>query len=96
MFLPGKKTLKKRMTEGEILFGTFYKFNNPHLTEMLGHAGFDFIIVDGEHSTFSYSEMQDTVRIANGVGMDAVIRVPSGLPEHILHALSGRGHVPRL
>jgi 4-hydroxy-2-oxoheptanedioate aldolase len=74
------------MEDGEILFGTFYKFNNAHLTEMLGLAGFDFIIVDGEHSTFSYSEMQDTVRIANGVGMDAVIRVPSGLPEHVLHA----------
>ncbi len=86
MLLPGKKTLKRRMKEGEILFGTFYKFNNAHLTEMLGLAGFDFIIVDGEHATFSYSEMQDTVRVANGVGMDAVIRVSSGLAEHILHA----------
>ena len=46
----------------------------------------DFIIVDGEHSTYSYSEMQDTVRVANGVGMSAVVRVPSGLPEHVLHA----------
>jgi len=86
MRLPGKATLKKRMEDGEVLFGTFYKFNNAHLTEMLGLAGFDFIIVDGEHSTFSYSEMQDTVRIANGVGMHAVIRVPSGLAEHVLHA----------
>jgi len=86
MLLPGKKTLKRRLTEGEILFGTFYKFNNAHLTEMLGLAGFDFIIVDGEHATFSYSEMQDTVRVANGVGMDAVLRVPSALPEHVLHA----------
>jgi 4-hydroxy-2-oxoheptanedioate aldolase len=86
MIIPGKKTLKRRMTEGEVLFGTFYKFNNAHLTEMLGLAGFDFIIVDGEHSTYSYNEMLDTVRAANGVGMDAVVRVPSGLPEHVLHA----------
>jgi 4-hydroxy-2-oxoheptanedioate aldolase len=86
MILPGKESLKKRLDKGEILFGTFYKFNNAHLTEMLGLSGFDFIIVDAEHSTFSYSEMQDTVRVANGVGMSAVIRVPSGLEEHILHA----------
>jgi len=86
MILEGKKSLKKRLDEGEILFGTFYKFNNAHLTEMLGLAGFDFIIVDAEHSTFSYSEMQDTVRAANGVGMNAVIRIPSGLDEHVLHA----------
>ena len=44
MLLPGKKTLKKRLLEGEVLFGTFYKFNNAHLTEMLGLAGFDFIV----------------------------------------------------
>ena len=86
MIIPGKKTLKKRMDEGEIVFGTFFKFNNAHLTEMLGYAGFDFIIIDGEHSNYSYSEMQDTVRAANGVGMSAVVRVPSGLPEHVLHA----------
>lgn len=86
MKLEGKISLKKRLDAGEVVFGTFYKFNNPQLTEMLGYAGFDFIIVDGEHSTYSYSEMQDTVRIANGVGMNAVIRVPSGLPEHVLHA----------
>jgi 4-hydroxy-2-oxoheptanedioate aldolase len=86
MIINGKESLKKRLDKGEVLFGTFYKFNNAHLTEMLGLAGFDFIIVDGEHSTFSYSEMQDTVRVANGVGMSAVVRVPSGLEEHILHA----------
>lgn len=86
MQLIGQKSLKARMDEGEILFGTFYKFNNPQMTEMLGFAGFDFLLLDGEHSTYSYSEMQDTVRTANGVGMQAVVRVPSGLPEHVLHA----------
>lgn len=86
MKLEDKISLKKRLDAGEVVFGTFYKFNNPQLTEMLGYAGFDFIIVDGEHSTYSYSEMQDMTRIANGVGMHAVIRVPSGLPEHVLHA----------
>ena len=86
MQIPGKKSLKARLDNGEILFGTFYKFNNAHLTEMLGLAGFDFIIIDGEHATYSYSEMQDTVRVANGVGMDAVVRVPGSAEEHILHA----------
>lgn len=86
MQLTGQKSMKARMDENEVLFGTFYKFNNPNMTEMLGLAGFDFLLIDGEHSTYSYKEMQDTVRTANGVGMNAVIRVPSGLPEHILHA----------
>lgn len=86
MQLIGQKSLKRRMDEGEILFGTFYKFNNPQMTEMLGLAGFDFLLLDAEHSTYSYSEMQDAIRIANGVGMNAVVRIPSSLPEHVLHA----------
>lgn len=47
MILKNKKTLKRRLADGEILFGTFFKFNAPQLAEMLGYAGMDFIIVDG-------------------------------------------------
>lgn len=86
MRMPGRKTMKQRLLEGEVLFGTFYKFNCPPVVEMLGMVGLDFIIIDGEHSDYSYRDMQDMCRVANGVGMNAVIRVPSSAPEYILHA----------
>ena len=86
MWLDGQKTLKQRLHDGKILFGTFFKSSDPCLAEMLGFAGLDFIIIDAEHSVYSYGEMQHIVRIANGTGMNAVVRTPSGLPEHILHA----------
>ncbi len=81
-----KKSLKQRLTDGETVFGTFFKFNAPQLAEMLGYAGFDFIIVDGEHGDCSYSEMQNIVRAADSVGMSAVVRVPNALDQNILHA----------
>lgn len=86
MILKNKKTLKRRLADGEILFGTFFKFNAPQLAEMLGYAGMDFIIVDGEHGDCSYSEMANVVRAANSVGMDAIVRVPNALDQNILHA----------
>ena len=86
MILKNKKTLKQRLADGEILFGTFFKFNAPQLAEMLGYAGMDFIIVDGEHGDCSYSEMANVVRAANSVGMDAIVRVPNALDQNILHA----------
>lgn len=86
MRLRGQKTLKQRLNEGEIVFGTFYKFNCPQLVEMLALAGMDFIIVDGEHADYSYADMQNMVRVANGAGMNAVVRVPHAAEEHILHA----------
>lgn len=86
MIQENKKSLKKRLQNGEIVFGTFFKFNAPQLAEMLGCAGMDFIIVDGEHGDCSYSEMQNIVRAANCVGMSAVVRVPNALDQNILHA----------
>lgn len=86
MRIPGCKTMKQRLQEGEVLFGTFYKFNCAPVVEMLGMVGMDFIIIDAEHGDYSYRDMQDMCRVANGVGMNAVIRVPSSSAEHILHA----------
>ena len=80
------KAMKQRLLDGELLFGTFFKFNVPQLAEMLGYAGMDFIIVDGEHGDCSYSEMQNIVRAANWAGMDAIIRVPNASEQNILHA----------
>lgn len=86
MRIPGKKTMKQRLQEGEVLFGTFYKFNCAPVVEMLGLVGLDFIIIDAEHGSYSYRDMEDMCRAANGVGMGAVIRVPNSSAEHILHA----------
>lgn len=86
MIFESTKSLKQRLADGEVLFGTFFKFNTPQLAEMLGYAGMDFIIVDGEHGDCSYGEMQNVVRAANSVGMSAVVRVPNALDQNIFHA----------
>ncbi len=86
MKIPGQKTMKQRFGEGEVLFGTFYKFNCEPIVEMLGMAGMDFIIIDAEHAAYSYWDMENMCRAANGVGMNAVIRVPNSSAEYILHA----------
>lgn len=63
-----------------------FKVSSPQLVEMLGYAGMDFIIVEGEHGACSYGEMKNIVRAGNGVGMSAVVRVPNALDQNILHA----------
>jgi len=79
--------IKQKLRNGQVVFGTFFKLNCASLVEMIGYAGFDFIIVDNEHSNFSYSEMENLIRAADGVKLDAIIRTPSAAEEHIAHAL---------
>lgn len=82
-----RSDFKQKLSKGEVVFGTFFKLNSPSLVEMLGYAGFDFIIIDNEHSNFSYSEIENLIRSADCVNMHSIVRVPSGTEENIAHAL---------
>jgi 4-hydroxy-2-oxoheptanedioate aldolase len=79
--------LKEKLANGQVVFGTFFKINSPSIVEMLGYAGFDFIIIDNEHSNFSFGEIENIIRAGDGVKLHTIIRIPSGAEEHILHAL---------
>lgn len=80
-------SVKDRLKNHETIFGTFYKLNSPIATEMLGWAGFDFIVVDCEHSPIGYESTENIIRTAENVGLSAIVRVPSASEEHIFHAL---------
>lgn len=79
--------LKKRLKNGEVVFGTFVKFPSPQMVELLGYAGLDFVILDMEHSLISFTEAENLMRAAAASGMDVIVRVPSAQEEHVLHAL---------
>ncbi|MDX9872313.1 MAG: aldolase/citrate lyase family protein [Clostridia bacterium] len=82
-----KADLKQKLKDGQVVCGTFFKLSCPALVEMIGYAGFDFIIVDNEHANFGYSEMENLIRAADGVNLHTIIRIPNGAEEHIAHAL---------
>ncbi len=41
--------IKQAFAEGRAALGMFVMVPSPALVEMLGHAGFDFVILDTEH-----------------------------------------------
>ncbi|MGN6377590.1 MAG: HpcH/HpaI aldolase family protein [Gaiellales bacterium] len=69
--------LRERLLGGETLIGTFLKLPGPDAAEVLAGAGFDFVIVDREHSQLSDSEARATLRALRGLGMPALVRVPT-------------------
>lgn len=85
--MTAEKTLKERLKAGETVFGTFYKLNAPIALEMIGWAGFDFVVADCEHSPIGYESVENIIRTAENVGLAPIVRVPSASEEHIFHAL---------
>lgn len=81
------KTFKRRMRDGERLYGFFVGTPAPATVEMVGFAGYDFVVIDQEHGPASTETLEHLCRAADVAGIAAIIRVPSGTTADILHAL---------
>lgn len=79
--------VREKLDRGETVFGTFFKFGSAGLVELFGLAGFDFLIVDGEHSTFGHDSVEDMIRACELAGMSSIIRTQDATEASILHAL---------
>ena len=67
---------KKRMENGESLYGIFCSIASPIHVEQLGLAGYDFIIIDLEHTLFSSSQVESMILAARAMQLDVLVRVP--------------------
>lgn len=70
-----KNTLKDRIKNGEHVLGGFVGIYSPNLVEMIGYAGFDYIVIDDEHVAFNYTELENLIRTADSVNMVPFVRV---------------------
>jgi len=52
------------------------KSRDPAMVEIVGLAGFDFAILDMEHSALSIESVEDLIRMAEVRGIDSIVRVP--------------------
>lgn len=64
-----------KLSAGERAFGTFIFSPDPAVTELVGHAGFDFAVIDMEHATTDIGRLPDHGRAAAASGMSWWARV---------------------
>jgi 4-hydroxy-2-oxoheptanedioate aldolase len=69
------------------VFGPFSKIADPAVIEVLGHAGFDFVILDMEHGPNSPETLQNLIRAAEIAGIAPIVRVPEDDPGMISKVL---------
>ena len=79
-------TLKKKLKEGEVCFGTFIRLG-PAAVEILGHAGWDFVVIDMEHGVFDFTNVEHMVRAARCAGITSLVRVPEPNPSYIMRVV---------
>ena len=79
--------LKRALAEGKTVFGLLNSIPSPLVVEMIGYAGFDFVVLDMEHVCLNPETLENMVRAAECAGITPLVRVPSAAPDVILRAL---------
>lgn len=64
---------------GRGLLGTWVKIPSFETVELLAHAGFDFVVIDMEHSPLALDRVCELVFAAQRMGMAALVRLPDQL-----------------
>lgn len=64
-----------RLVAGEGLVGTWSQIASADALEVLGGAGFDFTVIDTEHTAFGLERAQDLLRAADACGLPAMVRI---------------------
>lgn len=72
--------------EGAPLLGVAVNRCDPVFAEIAGHLGFQILWIEMEHAHISFGEAADLCRIASGVGMLTMIRIPDARRENVLKA----------
>jgi staphyloferrin B biosynthesis citrate synthase len=80
-------SFRERLLGCQTLVGTFLKTPTGHGVEIVGDAGFDFVVIDQEHAPFDRSSTDVALAIACARGLPALVRVAG--PDAILSVLDG-------
>jgi 2-keto-3-deoxy-L-rhamnonate aldolase RhmA len=78
---------KERIRAGGVAFGVICGVPSEAIVELVGHAGFDFVFIDGEHAPLSEETCERLVRAAEVAGITPVVRVAGNDPKLILRVL---------
>lgn len=79
--------LKKSINGGTLALGLVSALPLPALVEMVGYAGYDFVIIDQERAPVGPELLEHLLRAAECGGVTALVRVPSSAPDVIHRAL---------
>ncbi len=80
-------TLKSRLDSGETVVGTFQLIGSPVISEIIGQAGLDFVVLDQEHGSLTAETCHGLVASASVGGAHSVIRVRENSGPEIQRAL---------
>ncbi len=75
--------LKKKIVSGQATYGSWITLGHPAIAEIMAQAGFDWLVVDLEHSAIDMGQAQNLIQIIELAGVVPFVRLTSNDPNQI-------------
>ena len=79
--------LKLKLLAGRPAFGVSVMFPSPHVVDMVGRLGFDWVLIDCEHGSISLESVELMVMAAEASDITPIVRPPVNSSEAILQVM---------
>lgn len=86
------KSLKKSLKKNEITIGSWISIGHPVIAEIMAKAGFDWLVVDMEHSVITLDKAQQLIQIIELSGITPLVRVGENNPMIIKQVMDAGAH----
>ncbi len=67
--------LREILSSGRTAIGTHVSFADSTVTEIMGRAGFDYLWIDTEHTSFSVEDLRHHLVAAEAAGIAPIVRI---------------------
>lgn len=86
------QSLKMSLTSGTATFGSWITLAHPGIAEIMANAGFDWLVVDMEHSVITIREAEELIRVIDLCGVAPLIRLTSNDVNQIKRVMDAGAH----
>lgn len=84
--------LKSKLNSGELCLGSWITLGDSGIAEIMCNAGFDWLVVDLEHSTISLDMAGELIRTIDLAGVAPLVRLTSNNPDQIKRVMDAGAH----
>ena len=84
--------LKEKLNKNELTLGSWITLGHPSIAEIMALAGYDWLVVDLEHTTISIQQAGDLIRVIDLCGVAPLVRLTSNDPDQIKRVMDAGAH----
>jgi 2-dehydro-3-deoxyglucarate aldolase len=85
-------SLKNKLRSGKATVGSWVTLGHPAIAEIMANAGFDWVVVDLEHSVMSIQQAADLIRAIDQCGVAPLVRLTSSDADQAKRVMDAGAH----